>query len=467
MLLFNTLTKRIDDFIPNKPGRATMYSCGPTVYDHIHIGNLRAFISADILRRCLISEGLEVKQVMNFTDVDDKTIDRSQRSYPEDAPETALKTMTLKYEQIFLEDMKAIGNDTDAMQFVKATESIPDIQKLIRKLYKSKFAYIADDGVYFSIKKYRDSGKKYGQLLELNQDNTNESRINNDEYDKESVHDFVLWKLQKNSEPAWEFELDGHKLMGRPGWHIECSAMSAANLGQPFDIHTGGIDLIFPHHENEIAQSTAATNMLYANFFVHNEHLLVHGRKMSKSLNNVFTLIDIQEKKIDPMAFRILSMQAHYRSTLNFSWDNLEAAANRLKTFCAMADLQWQANAISSDQPPYKVIGETLKEHAQNDMNTPEILADISKLAKILETGGVSLVGLIDFKELLKTIDSLLGLTLCKQPDISDFQKKIISDRQEARNQKNWLTTDNIRKELIAQGINIRDTVNGQIWNRM
>ncbi|MBI5906432.1 cysteine--tRNA ligase, partial [Candidatus Saccharibacteria bacterium] len=266
MKLYNTLTKKISVFQPLNDGHVGVYTCGPTVYDHIHIGNLSAFITADILRRVL-GVNNDVKQVMNFTDVDDKTIRRSQEKYPELEAMDALKKLTEEYSQIFLQDMESVGNDVNAITFVKATDSIKQMQVLIHSLYDKKFAYITEDGVYFSIKAYKDSGKTYGQLTEITASSTSEARIANDEYSKASPHDFALWKKQKKDEPAWDFELDGHDLRGRPGWHIECSAMSATVLGQPFDIHTGGVDLIFPHHENEIAQSTAGKNIDYAKLF--------------------------------------------------------------------------------------------------------------------------------------------------------------------------------------------------------
>ncbi|HMH31121.1 MAG TPA: cysteine--tRNA ligase, partial [Methylomirabilota bacterium] len=216
MKLHNTLTRQIDDFKPIQDGQVAMYSCGPTVYDHIHIGNLSSFIFADTLRRTLLAKGLKVNHVVNYTDVDDKTIKRSQEKYPEVEPLEALTKLTGKCIDVFLADIKAVGMDVDAIDFVKATDSIGDMQKLIAQLHKDGFAYIADDGVYFSIEAYKKSGKTYGQLTEITSSSTSEARIQNDEYDKESVHDFALWKLQKPNEPAWDFELDGKDLKGRP-----------------------------------------------------------------------------------------------------------------------------------------------------------------------------------------------------------------------------------------------------------
>lgn len=330
MKLYNTLTKKTEDVKPLKDNEIRIYSCGPTVYDHIHIGNLASFIHADALRRSLEDEGHKVRHVMNITDVDDKTIRRSHEKYPDLEPKEALKKLTSEYEELFKKDMEEVGNDLAALEFVRATDYIPQMQELIRKLHGGGFAYIADDGVYFSIEAYKKSGKTYGQLIPIDSKNTSESRIQNDEYDKESAHDFALWKKQKPGEPAWEFTLNGHDLTGRPGWHIECSAMSHTLLGQPFDIHTGGIDLIFPHHENEIAQSTAGKDdPLLAKLFFHNEHLLIDGKKMSKSLNNFYTLREIKEKGFNPLAFRLLVLQSTPRNQANFSWEILQAAQNR------------------------------------------------------------------------------------------------------------------------------------------
>ncbi len=466
MKIHNTLTKQTEDFTPLHDNEVRMYSCGPTVYDHIHIGNLSAFIAADMLRRTLQTLGYKVRHVMNFTDVDDKTIRRSQERYPELSPEEALKKLTREYEGIFLDDMKAIGNDVSTLEFVRATDSIEGMRRLIAELYEDGFAYIADDGIYFSIEKYQASGKKYGQLLEISTQNTAEARIDNDEYDKDNAHDFALWKTRKGDEPAWDFDLDGTNLLGRPGWHVECSVMSVAKLGQPFDIHTGGVDLIFPHHENEIAQSTAGAGYIYANYFVHNEHLLVDGKKMSKSLGNFFTLREVQEKGYDPLAFRLMILQSHYRSQSNFTWENLEAAQNRLKSFQAMADLRWQAAEETSQETQYDTYVENLVAALENDLSTPQALAVISGIAD--DTS--EMVASKDndkFIVLLQKIDDTLGLDLLSSEDITNEQKQVMLEREQARHSKDWAKSDNLRDQLKEQGITVRDTAHGPIWSRI
>lgn len=468
MKLYNTLSRTKEDFEPLGSARATLYSCGPTVYDHIHIGNLSAFIAADTLRRTLQSEGYSVKHVMNFTDVDDKTIRRSAERFADMPPMAALRKLTKEYEDIFLDDMRALGNDVEAVTFIRATEAIEGMRALIRELFDEGFAYVSDDGVYFSIEKYKISGKKYGQLLELSSDNTGGARINNDEYDKESVHDFALWKKQKGNEPAWEFELDGEDMTGRPGWHIECSAMSVASLGQPFDVHTGGIDLIFPHHENEIAQSTAANGNVLAKYFVHNEHLLVDGKKMSKSLQNFFTLGHIRQKGFDPLAFRIMVLQSHYRNQANFTRENLEGAQNRLQTYRVMADLRWQPNEVAGRIDSFNDYIKRLASSMADDMDTPHALAVVSEVGHLLsENITVHPDDLSAFENFLKFVDLLFGIGLLASEDIDDAQKRLLTLRQQAKDKKDWETADKYRDSLKHHLIGVRDTALGQIWFRI
>jgi cysteinyl-tRNA synthetase len=467
MKLYNTLTKQVEDVEPLDGQTVRLYTCGPTVYDHVHIGNLSSFIFADTLRRVLKAAGQEVQHVMNFTDVDDKTIRRSQENYPDTDPMAALLKLTVECGQTFLADMAAVGNDTAAIQFIKATESIEAMQNLIRELHDKGFAYLADDGVYFSIEAYRRSGKKYGQLTEITASSTSEARIQNDEYDKESAHDFALWKQQKPGEPAWDFEIGGRDMKGRPGWHIECSAMSRQLLGQPFDIHTGGVDLIFPHHENEIAQSTASQDdPVYSKHFAHNEHLLVDGQKMSKSLNNFYSLADITAKGYQPLAFRLLVLQGHYRKQGHFSWENLEAAGNRLKEFQAMAALQWQAMSHTGDATTFALsdIAGELNTFLSDDLNTPAALAYLSQVVTQLQVVLLEKDRLEEFKTMLSDLDALLGLNLSGVDDINDEQKRLVKDRDAARLDHDWQQSDELRDKLAEQGIGLRDTPQGAIW---
>lgn len=470
MKLYNTLTRTVQDFALLRDNTVRFYSCGPTVYDHAHIGNLRAYIFADTLHRTLEASGYTVKRVMNYTDIDDKTVSRSQQKYPDDEPMLALKKLTQEYIELFHADMQKIGNRTDNVTFMAATDYIPQMQTMITKLHKNGFAYIADDGVYFSIDAYKKSGKTYGQLLNITAASTSEARIQNDEYDKESVHDFALWKTQKPGEPAWSFTLGGRDLTGRPGWHIECSAMSHEGVGQPFDLHTGGVDNIFPHHENEIAQSTAGEeNPTMARFFTHNEHLLVDGKKMSKSANNFYTLEDVIKQGYDPLAFRLLILQSHYHSQAQFSFANLEAAQNRLQSFRAMADLRFQVRNTNGEHPSpdYVDYQQSVTEAMQQDLDAPAALAILSgaETASAEPPAGTGDAAQ-KFTAFLEAVDNLLGLGLLSSQDITGQQKSLIAEREKARAAEDWQRADELRSELLNQGIGLRDTALGAIWFR-
>ena len=466
MRLYNTRTHSIENFAPLQDNTVRMYSCGPTVYNHAHIGNLSSYIYADTLRRTLKAIGYQVKHVMNFTDVDDKTIRDSHMKYPDDEPMVALTKFTAQYERVFLDEMAQVGNSVDDVTFVKATDNIADIQQLIRKLLEQGDAYVADDGIYFSISEYRKT-RQYGQLSHVDFNATDRQRINNDEYDKDHAHDFALWKAQKEGEPAWDFTLpDGSNMPGRPGWHIECSVMSVKNLGQPFDIHTGGVDLIFPHHENEIAQSTAGDQPAkYANFFVHNEHLLVNGAKMSKSAHNFYTLPDLVERSFSPLDFRLLVLQSHYRSATNFSWETLEAAKNRRRHWCNVAELRHQVSDNPSEEQIDKVsqLVEQAQDAMENDLDTPNALKYFDEAFDLFKPEQTDL-GALDM--LLTAIDQLLGLKLIETtPDIAPEDYELIDERQQARHAKDWAKSDQLRDELAKRGIQIKDGPT-PIWSR-
>jgi cysteinyl-tRNA synthetase len=472
MRLYNTLSKKIEDVTPLDGETYRIYSCGPTVYNHAHIGNLSAYIFADTLRNALYLTGKNIKHVMNYTDVDDKTIRDSRAQYPELEPMAALKKLTDHYIEVFRADMEKVGNSLHMLDFVRATETINGMKKFIADLHAKGFAYIADDGVYFSIEAYRKSGKTYGQLLELSSSNTSEARIQNDEYDKESVHDFALWKKQKEGEPAWEFTLDGTDMTGRPGWHIECSVMSRQELGQPFDIHTGGVDLIFPHHENEIAQSTALEGSpVMAQVFAHNEHILVDGKKMAKSAGNFITLQDIIDKGFDPLAFRLLVLQGQYRSQTHFSWKNLEAAQNRLNDIRAWADLRYQPGTdVFPDELDllFKSTREDIEATLQNDLNTPLALAALGKLMDYMSSIPIPGIEGKYTDGTLAFVDAAFGLNIADRPDITDEQKQLITERESARKAKDWAKSDELRDKLKAQGIGLRDTsYQGAQWYRL
>jgi cysteinyl-tRNA synthetase len=421
---------------------------------------------------------------MNITDIEDKIIRDARINFPDLPPMEALKKLTTKYGKVFIREMAEIGNDVSAFTFMNATDNIAEMQELILKLLQEKIAYLADDGVYFSISAYQKS-RKYGQLSKIELADETRSRIDNDEYDKDSAADFALWKREKDGEPTWDFWIsqrnffvgkdtpgdtkDTINLRGRPGWHIECSAMSVKSLRQPFDIHTGGIDLIFPHHENEIAQSTAGDQPdKLAKFFVHNEHLLVDGTKMAKSKNNFFTLVDIKKRGFDPLDFRLLVLQSHYRSATNFSWENLTAAQNRRRNWRNTAELRWQT-ADSSDDGQAEIINNLLDEATQalqNDLDTPTTLKFIDQAIDVLAKDPTN-INHFALNNLIKFIDDNLGLKLAETtPDISDEQKELIAQRQSARAENNWNKSDNIRDQLKEQGILLNDTGKQTIWSQ-
>lgn len=476
--LYNSLTKKPESIERASDEVVKIYSCGPTVYDFVHIGNLSAFIAADVLRRVIEAHGFRTQHVMNFTDVDDKTIRRSHQQSPDEDPMTALSKLTETYSAAFLADMNSIGNDTESLSFIKATdpEVIEGMKTLIGQLVESGFAYVAGDGVYFSIEAYKKSGKTYGQLVDITSlDTAGEQRIQNDDYDKETAHDFSLWKTQKAGEPAWPFAIDGKDLTGRPGWHIECSVMSRQTLGQPFDIHTGGIDLKFPHHENEIAQSTAGRdNPTYAGLFFHNEHILVDGKKMSKRLNNFMTLKDLQEKSIDPLAFRMLVLQSHYRRATNFSFESVESAGNRLRKWRTIAALRHQthdrlqngSDMLAADTTKDLLAASgALVEALGNDLDTPTALMLIDAAFAKIEAVDITRLHGDSLRQLIATIDQTLGLQLAAAtPDISDELKQLIIERTRARENGDWQTSDIIRDQLLEAGITLSDGRQSTIW---
>lgn len=463
MQLHNSLTRRSESFEPIKPPAVGMYACGPTVYDHIHIGNLRSFIAADLLRRTLAGAEYEVNFIMNITDIDDKTIHRSQQEYPDMDPAAALEQLTREYERVFMDDIASIGIDTASITFTRATEHIESMQELIKKILDKGIGYVRDDGIYFSISEYCRQ-HPYGVLtdLELDPDKLHE-RIRNDEYEKDEVRDFVLWKAAESGEPSWDFTWNDTHIPGRPGWHIECSAMASSYLGQPFDIHTGGIDLTFPHHENEIAQSMAANERDLANVFVHGQHLLVDNRKMAKSYNNFYTLREIEAAGYEPLAFRLLTLQAHYRSRMNFNWESMSGAQNLLRDLRAWSDLGLQSFTSDELRRDYETSLDSFQQHLENDLDTPEALAVLNGMVKRTEELGIDSATI---KQAVEAIDDVLGLDLKNRRDITAKERSMIDQREAARQSKDFPAADQLRDQLEERGIGLRDTPQGVAWHR-
>lgn len=460
--LFNTLTRKKERFIPIEPDRVKMYTCGPTVYDYAHIGNFRTFIFQDLLRRWLKYRGYKVIQVMNLTDVDDKTIKGAR------AHGVSLKEYTDFYIKAFFDDLEALRIEK-AEYYPRATEHIPEMVALIKRLMEEGYAYRGEDGsIYYDISKFKDYGKL--SKIELNKLKPG-ARVKVDEYGKDEARDFALWKAwnEEDGDVFWDTEVG----RGRPGWHIECSAMAMKYLGETLDIHSGGVDLIFPHHENEIAQSEAATGKPFAHYWLHSEHLLVEGKRMSKSLGNFYTLRDLIARGYDPIAIRLLLLSTHYRQQLNFTFEGLEAAKNaveRLRNFAR--------RLLEADGEPtggrIRQLTENLKkrfeEAMDDDLNINEALAALFEFTRefnrLMDENKVSREEAKEAYDLLISLDKVLGIIgeVKVENMLPKEAEELIRKREEARKAKDWKTADKIREQLKSMGIIIEDTPHGVKW---
>lgn len=444
--LYNTFSGKKEKFNPIKPHEVKLYQCGPTVYNVAHIGNLRTYITNDILRRTLEYDGFKVNQVMNITDVDDKTIRRSREE------KTSLKELTSKYEKVFLSDIAAL-NILRPSSLLRATENIEEMIQLIEKLLEIGAAYKTDDGIYFDISK----AENYGQLAKLKIKNSSVSRIINDEYDKENPRDFALWKFRAEEDGEVFFEATFGA--GRPGWHIECSAMALGALGETLDIHTGGQDLIFPHHVNEIAQSETATGKKFSNYWLHAGFVNMGADKMSKSLGNIVTLDDIIDKNFHPLAFRYLTLTLHYRTPMRFSWEALRASQTALVKL-----VEYFSNfSVKNSGEINKKYGENFSEFLNDDFDTPQALALAWKLIKDENVSGP------DKKATLLDFDKIFGFDLKKLEEelaksaetIPEEIKALAEERENARKEKNFKKSDELRKIINKKGYDIKDTDSG------
>lgn len=453
---YNSLTRRLEDFQPLNQTQVGYYSCGPTVYNYAHIGNFRAYMFEDILHRTLSYAGYNVKQVMNLTDVDDKTIRGSRQKG------LALKDYTAPYIQAFFEDIKSL-NITPAEVYPAATDHIPEMVNLIQVLFDKGLAYKSADGsVYFSVSKLPE----YGKLAHLDRENLRVGvRMSQDEYDKESFGDFALWKGwdENDGDVVWEAPWG----KGRPGWHIECSAMSMKYLGETFDIHTGGIDNLFPHHENEIAQAEGATGKPFVKTWLHCAHLRVNGEKMSKSLGNFFTLRDLMDKGYTGREIRLVLISAHYRQPLNFTFDALAAAKTSLARLDDCLE-RLEALAGENTAPTEPLPGaehiEAFDVAIADDLNTPEALAAFWKLVREANTNADASTA-AGYIAQFKRLDQVLGIVdfgRRKKEAIPEEILALAKARQEARAQKNWAESDRLRDELAAKGWAVRDSKEGQ-----
>jgi len=471
----NTYSGKVEPFVPLKAGEVRMYTCGPTVYDYAHIGNFRTFVFQDILRRFLKLRGFKLTHVMNLTDVDDRIIANAA------AAGVGIRDYTEKYVQAFFADCRTLSVEAPE-HWIRATDNIEPMVELIEKLHKNTYTYDSEGSIYYRITKFPD----YGKLSKIDLSGIKAgARVDNDRYEKESARDFALWKAPKPGEHFWETAIGP----GRPGWHIECSAMAMKYLGETIDIHTGGIDLAFPHHENEIAQSEAATGKKFVRYWLHAEHLLVEGEKMSKSLGNFYTLRDLFAKGYKPSALRFALASVPYRRQLNFTFDGLQQATSsvdRLRNFAAR--LKNEKFPVGKNEAMAARIAKAADDFDagfSDDLNTAQALAamfDFVREANIAMDKGEFRSGEVKAaQEFLESFDKVfavvedndaeklraLGFAATQGgPDDSEIEK-LVAERQGARKRRDFATADRVRKELDARGIILEDTKDGNVrWKR-
>ena len=468
MKIYNTLSKTKEEFVPLEPGKVKMYVCGPTVYNYIHIGNARPMIVFDTVRRYMEHKGYEVNYVSNFTDVDDKIIKKAIEEGVDS------EVISQRYIAECKKDMASL-NVKPATTHPQATQEICGMLDMIEDLIEKGHAYKAADGtVYFRTRSF----KEYGKLSHKNLDDLqggNRSLLVSGEDQKEDSLDFVLWKPKKDGEPYWESPW----CQGRPGWHIECSVMSKKYLGEEIDIHAGGEDLVFPHHENEIAQSEAANGKTFAKYWMHNAFLNIDNKKMSKSAGNFFTVRDIIEK-YDPQVLRFFMLSAHYRSPLNFSADLMEAARNGYERIVTSVDnlkyLLGKAATEEMTEAEAALVKEAagyvdkFDEAMDDDFNTADAISVIFELVKFVNTNvseGSSKAYLEALKQEIVLLSDICGLIVDKKEEMLDEDiEKLIEERQAARKARNFARADEIRGELLAKGIILEDTREGVKWKR-
>ncbi len=438
MRIYNTLSKQIEDFQPNNPPAVTMYTCGPTVYDHMHIGNLRTFLFSDILQRTLEYNGFKVKSVENITDIDDKIIKKAKEK------ELTISQISEEYTKYFFEDIQKLNIRKTSFQ-PKATEYVKKMIEYVQDLVRKGFAYVEEDGsVYFDISKFPNYGKLSG--VEKRELKTG-TRVLSDEYSKEDIQDFALWKSVGEEEVGF----DSPWGKGRPGWHIECSVMSQSILGNKIDLHLGGIDLIFPHHENEIAQSEAKTGESpFVKYWVHGAHILVNGKKMSKSLHNFFTLSELEKQEFEPLALRYLYLQTHYRQETNFTFEGLEGAQN------ALNNLREELSTWDKPEIGCAEFEERFLDAINDDLNTAKALAVVWELVKSDYPTSAKAESLFKF-------DKILGLNLAEVKkktaigEVSEEVLMLVKERESLRKEKRYHMADQLRHKIKKLGYDLED----------
>jgi cysteinyl-tRNA synthetase len=464
--LYNTLTRKIEPFTPEDGKTVRMYTCGPTVYKPAHLGNFRTFLFEDLLRRVLALRGWKLFQVMNLTDVDDKIIKNASEN------EKKIGEVTAPITEIFHKD-RAFLRIQDAELYPKATDHIPEMIGIVQRLVERKLAYLADDkSVYFAIDKF----KGYGKLSRLDTREVRAgARVMQDDYSKENAQDFALWKAAKPEDEATNAAWDSPWGRGRPGWHLECSAMAMKYLGETLDIHGGGIDLIFPHHEDEIAQSEGATGKPFSRFWCHGEFLLTDGSKMAKRLGNVATVQDLRDQGVPAAAFRHFVFSTHYRKQLNMSGDAIEASMEGVRR---IADFAARLAEAKGATPELEKIAEETEAEVQaalfDDLNAPIALGALFTFVRRanaeLDRNGVDRRSLEKAREVFARINSVLDVVpeeAGPDPELARWVEEKLAARKAARVQRDFAQGDSIRKEIEARGIAIEDTPQGTKWKRV
>jgi cysteinyl-tRNA synthetase len=460
---YNTLTQQVEEFSPARDNTVRMYTCGPTVYDFAHIGNFRTFVFVDLLRKCLRASGFQLNHVMNITDVDDKIIRNAV------AQHKSLEEYTSVYTKAFLEDCDTLRLERPE-RITPATEHIDDMVKAIEGLAASNHTYTSDGSTYFRIATF----PQYGKLSHNDfSGNMAGARVDVDEYEKADARDFALWKAPKEGEPAWQTPLGP----GRPGWHIECSVMAIKYLGETLDLHAGGIDLVFPHHENEIAQSESLTGKPFARFWLHSEFLMVEGQKMSKSLGNYFTLRDVLAKGHTPESIRYLLLSVPYRKQLNFTFDGLASASTaieRLRNFKLRLETDRYAEGTNEQLAQRTAAAaQAFRDSLENDLNSAEALAAVFEYVRDTNTAMDSgefragnTAAALDFLRQFDAIFDVLAPTVQTNAIGDSEVESLIAERTAAKKSKNFARADQIREQLLEAGIILEDTKSGVRWKR-
>ncbi|MEX1995327.1 MAG: cysteine--tRNA ligase [Candidatus Saccharimonadales bacterium] len=471
MRLHNTLTRQVEDFSPLPDSEIAVYCCGPTVYDYQHIGNFRKFIFDDTLRRTLEASGYKVKQVMNVTDVGhlvsdaDEGEDKLQKSAEREGKsvwEVAKHyTDAFKRDSDLLNILPPNGYQGKEDNYARATDFIDDQIALVKILLDKGFAYQSELAIYFDVSKLPNYGELTGQKLSDKEVAARPEVVT--DQNKRHPQDFALWFFTvghfKNHTMHWPSPWGD----GFPGWHLECSAIIHATLGDPIDIHTGGVDNIGTHHVNEMAQTEAAYGHKLANYWLHSEHLLVNNQKMSKSLNNFYTLADVIDKGYSPIAFRLLVLQAHYRTQMNFTWEGLTSMANLLSKLNQWSDIQFQDLSSQELASSYDEESSKILKVLSDDLNTPRALMIVNGMVNSVESLGADSTAIASAAKL---VDRLLGLNLSKRFDINEAVKQLIKQREQARQAQDWKKADELRAQLQIQEIDINDTNRGPVWYR-